>query len=66
MAPTPLAVVLTLHHGLLRDWTTRKRVLLAANWCFYASWSVRFLGLLIGLTVTTFLWRLYPAPSLLP
>ena len=45
-----LALVLTVYHGLLRSFAARKLFLLAASWAFYASWSPRFLLLLIATT----------------
>ena len=45
-----LAFVLIVHHGVLRSFAARKLFLLAASWAFYASWSPRFLVLLIATT----------------
>ena len=45
-----LALVLTVYHGLLRSFAARKLFLLAASWAFYATWSPRFLLLLIATT----------------
>jgi alginate O-acetyltransferase complex protein AlgI len=48
------AGVLVVFHGVLRAWPMRKRFLLAASWAFYASWSPRFLLVLIGTTALDF------------
>jgi alginate O-acetyltransferase complex protein AlgI len=49
-----LLIVLAVYHGLVRDWAHRKLVLLAASWLFYATWSPRFLLLLIAATAVDF------------
>ena len=38
-----VALVLTIHHGVLRSFVARKLFLLLASWFFYATWSPRFL-----------------------
>jgi alginate O-acetyltransferase complex protein AlgI len=48
-----LAIVLVVH-GAVRSWDGRKRVLLAASWAFYATWSPRFLLLLVATTWVDF------------
>lgn len=48
------ALVLLLFHGLLRSWSAKKLLLLAASWLFYASWSPRFLLLLIATTAVDY------------
>jgi alginate O-acetyltransferase complex protein AlgI len=45
-----LALVLIVHHGALRSFSARKTFLLASSWAFYATWSPRFLLLLIATT----------------
>ena len=49
-----LLVVLVLYHVLIRDWSHRKLMLLAASWLFYATWSPAFLLLLIASTAADF------------
>ena len=49
------AVVLVIHHGVVRSWTSRKRFLLAASWLFYATWSPSFLAILVATTWIDFL-----------
>jgi D-alanyl-lipoteichoic acid acyltransferase DltB (MBOAT superfamily) len=49
-----LLVVLVLYHVLIRDWSRRKLMLLGASWLFYATWSPRFLLLLIASTAADF------------
>ena len=49
-----LLVVLVLYHVLIRDWSHRKLMLLAASWLFYATWSPGFLLLLIASTAVDF------------
>lgn len=49
-----LVTVLALYHLALRDWPAQKRLLLVASWLFYASWSPRFLLLLIASTAADF------------
>jgi alginate O-acetyltransferase complex protein AlgI len=46
--------VLVVFHGLLRRWSSRKLFLLAASWLFYATWSPRWLPLLIATTALDF------------
>ncbi len=48
------ALVLVLFHGFLRSWSAKKLLLLGASWLFYASWSPRFLLLLIATTAIDF------------
>jgi len=45
-----LLAVLLVYHAALADWSWRKLFLLAASWLFYATWSPRFLLLLIATT----------------
>ncbi|MBM4244306.1 MAG: MBOAT family protein [Deltaproteobacteria bacterium] len=45
-----LALVLIVYHAALRSFAARKVFLLAASWLFYATWSPRFLVLLIATT----------------
>ena len=47
-------LVVLLVYGRLRTWTARKGFLLAASWFFYATWSPRFLALLIATTWVDF------------
>jgi len=49
-----LTIVLTVYHGVLRSFAARKLFLLAVSWTFYASWSPRFLLLLIATTYVDF------------
>jgi len=49
-----LLIVLTVYHGVLRSFAARKLFLLAMSWLFYASWSPRFLLLLIATTYVDF------------
>ncbi len=49
-----LLAVLTVYHGVLRSFAARKLFLLAASWLFYATWSPRFLLLLIATTYVDF------------
>jgi alginate O-acetyltransferase complex protein AlgI len=49
-----VALVLTVYHGVLRSFAARKLFLLAASWAFYATWSPRFLVLLIATTWVDF------------
>lgn len=49
-----LAPVLLAYHGLVTPWAWRKRLLLVASWLFYATWSPRFLVLLIATTWVDF------------
>ena len=48
------AFVLVVYHRVLRSWAAQKLFLLAASWLFYASWSPRFLLLLIATTWVDF------------
>ncbi|MBY0275540.1 MBOAT family protein [Candidatus Binatia bacterium] len=49
-----LLFVLVVYHGVLRSFAARKLFLLAMSWLFYASWSPRFLLLLIATTFIDF------------
>ena len=49
-----VTVVLLGYHGVLRPFGARKTFLLAASWFFYATWSPRFLALLIATTWVDF------------
>jgi alginate O-acetyltransferase complex protein AlgI len=49
-----LLIVLVTYHAVLRSFAARKLFLLAASWTFYASWSPRFLLLLIATTFIDF------------
>lgn len=49
-----LLAVLTVYHGVLRSFAARKLFLLAVSWLFYATWSPRFLLLLIATTYVDF------------
>ncbi|HZR82497.1 MAG TPA: MBOAT family O-acyltransferase [Candidatus Binatia bacterium] len=54
-------------HALVRRWEARKLLLLGASWLFYATWSPRFLLLLIATTAIDFelarrIWSARHAP----
>ena len=49
-----LLLVLAVVRGLRGSWTARKRFLLGASWFFYATWSPRFLALLVATTWVDF------------
>jgi hypothetical protein len=49
-----VVVVLLGYHVVLRPFSARKTFLLVASWLFYATWSPRFLGLLIATTWVDF------------
>jgi len=49
-----LLIVLIGYHAVLRSFAARKLFLLGASWAFYASWSPRFLLLLITTTFIDF------------
>ena len=48
------ALVLVASHGLRRHFAARKTLLVLASWTFYATWSVRFLPLLVATTALDF------------